>query len=61
MKTPLICRMGYHSFRITHTSPIRDIYRGAHSPYLYEMVEKCVRCPCTRTTHFAKLPRKVKA
>lgn len=60
VREPLICRLGYHTFRFTHMANVRLVGEGAHSQMLVEIVEKCRRCPITRTRYFNKVPRRVK-
>lgn len=61
MKPPFLCRFDYHIWRITHLSQIRIQAAGVHAAPMYEVVEKCRKCPSTRTSHETNPPKKVKA
>jgi hypothetical protein len=60
MKLPLLCRFDYHIWRVTHVAHIWLQDDGAHAAPMYEVVEKCRKCPNTRTSYEKKVPKKFK-
>lgn len=60
-KPPFLCRRGYHIWRFLYMSNVRLVTAGAHSEMMCELTEGCRKCGITRTRHFAKVPKRVKA
>lgn len=59
-RTPFLCWFDYHIWRIAYLSRIRIQNAGVHAAPMYEVVEKCRKCPATRTSYEENVPKKVK-
>jgi hypothetical protein len=61
IRTPFLCKRGWHKWRFIYMTNLRSIYKGAHTQPLCEITESCRRCGRRRTRYAAKVPKRVRA